>query len=307
MRRAPIAVVSALAAVLVLAGGLEAMSVKPRLLFDDFTYTSRQALESHGWIVRTAPGWPGVPNATWSKEDVQLVDDPARDGNRLLRLAASTDGTPSGTSQTQVCHRRKYREGTYATRVRFRDTAVSGPTGDQLVETFYAISPLKKPLDPSYSELDFEYLPIGGWGLPGPTLYVTTWETFRPEPNWLADNVSSHTTGSRDGWHTLVLQVAHGTVTYFVDGARMGTHGGPYYPEVPMSINYNLWFLRDGLSRSRDQRRYEEDVDWVFHQAGTVLTPQQAEAKVAQFRSGGVKFRDTVPAARRPLASPCSL
>jgi hypothetical protein len=306
MRRVPVVTLSAAAIVLGLAGSLRAMPAKPRMLFDDFSYASQAQLESHGWIVRTAPGWPGVPNATWSKGDVTLVDDPAQSGNRLLRLASSTDGTGAGTRQTQVCHRRKYREGTYATRVRFRDAPASGPDGDQLVETFYAISPLKKPLDLSYSELDFEYLPNGGWGYAPPILFVTSWETFSPEPNWIADNTSTNRVGSKDGWHVLVLQVANGTMTYFVDGVPLANHGSRFYPEVPMSINYNLWFIRDGLAKSREPRRYEEDVDWAFHQAGVVLSPAQVAAKVAQLRRGGLAFRDTVPAARHPLASPCN-
>ena len=36
-----------------------------RVLFDDFSYSSRAQLQGHGWIVRTAEGWPGVPGAIW--------------------------------------------------------------------------------------------------------------------------------------------------------------------------------------------------------------------------------------------------
>src|SRR5262249_61698721 len=116
-----------------------------------------------GGIVRPKAGWPGARGAVWSAGNVSFVDDPAQSGNRLLRMSSSTDGTVAGTSQTQVCHQRKYLQGTYATRVRFRSSPTAGPDGDQVVETFYAISPLKAPLDPAYSELDWEYLPNGGW------------------------------------------------------------------------------------------------------------------------------------------------
>jgi hypothetical protein len=271
------------------------------MLFDDFSYSSRAELASNGWIVRTAPGWPGIAGARWG--GVELVDDPARRGNRLLRLSATTDGTPSGTTQAQVCHQRKYLAGTYAMRVRFRDAPSEGAKGDQVVETFYAISPLKAPLDLSYSELDFEYLPNGGWGFSAPTLFTTTWETFSPEPNWVADNVSNNAPGSREGWHTLVVQVAGGTVVYYVDGKRFATHGGAYYPEIPMSINANLWFIRGGLLPPGTTRRYDEDVDWVFHEAGVVLSPRQVTARVAQLRAAKNGFRDTVPPSG--LRSPC--
>jgi hypothetical protein len=280
----------------------ETLSGKPLTLFDDFAYADRGQFAAHGWVVRTAEGWPGVPGATWSAENVSFHPNPARAGDRVLRMTSSTDGTSVGTTQTQVCHRRKYREGTYAARVRFRDAA----GGDQVVETFYAISPLRAPMDLSYSELDFEYLPNGGWGFAGPTLFVTTWETFSPEPNWIADNTSGRAEGSRAGWHTLVLQVMDGGATYYVDGAELASHGGRYYPEAPMSINFNLWFIRDGLLGGGAVRRYAEDVDWVFHRAGAVLSPRDVSAEVARLRRASVSFRDTVPARPR-LPSPCDL
>src|SRR4029450_608861 len=160
----------------------------------------------------------GVPGATWSEHGVSFLKDLNDPRNRILRMTSSTDGPNANTPQTQICHQRKYLEGTYAARVRFTDAPLSGPSGDQIVQSFYTIAPLKAPMDPDYSELDFEYLPNGGWGITGPTLYQTTWETFFPEPNWKADNVSNNTSGNRAGWHTLVTQVGNGTVKYFVDG-----------------------------------------------------------------------------------------
>jgi hypothetical protein len=287
------------------APGSGAAPAKPQILFDDFSYTSRAPLAAHGWIVRTARGWPGVPGATWSADNVSFVRDPARRANRLLRMTSSTNGTARGTSQTQVCHQRKYYEGTYATRVRFRDAPTVGPDGDQLVETFYTISPIKAPLDPDYSELDWEYLPNGGWGVGRSTLFVTSWETFQLDP-WIADNTSTPTVGSLDGWHTLVMQVASGRVRYYLDGDRLASHGGKYFPEVPMSINYNLWFIAGGQLPGGATRRYAEDVDWVFHQVGVVVSPKQVRAKVARLRRGKVRFEDTVRPASPPLVSPCN-
>jgi hypothetical protein len=278
---------------------------RPQVLFDDFSYTSRARLTAHGWIVRTAPGWPGVAGATWSADNVSFARDPARRGNRLLRMTSSTDGTPKGTSQTQLCHQRKYFEGTYASRVRFRDAPTLGPDGDQLVETFYTISPQKAPLHPDYSELDWEYLPNGGWGVTRSTLFVTSWETFQLDP-WIAVNTSTPATGSLNGWHTVVMQVANGTVRYYLDGFLLARHGGRYYPEVPMSINYNLWFIQGGQLPGGAPRRYSEDIDWVFHQVGVVLSPQQVRVKVAKLRRRMIGFEDTVPPASPPLVSPCN-
>ena len=74
-----------------------------------------------------------------------------------------------------------------------------------------------------------------------------------------------------------------------------------------MSINFNLWFIREGLISSRERRVYDEDVDWVFHAAGTVLSPAEVEQQISAFRAAKVAFRDTVPAQQPPLSSPCDL
>ena len=282
-------------------------AVKPSpLLFDDFSYANKEQLKKNGWILRTVAGWPGVPGATWSEQAVSLLKDPNHANNRILRMTSSTDGTAANTTQTQICHQRKYLEGTYAARVRFSDAPISGPGGDQLVQSFYTISPLKAPMDLDYSELDYEYLPNGGWGIDGPTLYATTWETFSPEPNWKKDNVFKTAAGSQAGWHTLVTQVVDQKVRYFVDGKLFAEHGGEYYPEDTMSINFNLWFIRDGMAKAAGTRQYEEDIDWVFFQANTALTPQQVETAVADMRRKSVAFRDTVPSKVPALESPCN-
>ncbi|HZF26381.1 MAG TPA: glycoside hydrolase family 16 protein [Steroidobacteraceae bacterium] len=274
------------------------------VLFDDFNYSSPREFERNGWIMRSEPGWPGVSGAVWSGNVTLGIEDPEHAGNYLLRMTATTDGT--STRQAQFCHQRKYYEGTYAARVRFNDAPAAGPNGDQVVETFYLISPLKAPLDPNYSEIDFEYLPNGGWGGGPLTLYVTTWETFRPEPEWLQVNTSQAVQGSREGWHTLVVQVAERSVRYYIDGEILAIHGEPYYPEEPMSINFNLWFIKGGQVSSGESRQYVEDIDWIFHQKDAVVTPARVLELVSEMRQAGVKFRDTVPAMNPPLASPCN-
>jgi len=283
----------------------ESVKSKPEVLFDDFSYTNQRELRKHGWIVRTVAGWPGVPGATWSERGVSFHQDQNEPRNRILRMTSSTDGSNTNTTQTQICHQRKYLEGTYAARVRFTDSPISGPGGDQIVQSFYTISPLKAPMDLNYSELDFEYLPNGGWGIDGPTLYSTTWETFSPEPNWKKDNVFKTIGGSQAGWHTLITQVTGGKVKYFVDGKPFSEHGGDYYPEDTMSINFNLWFIKDGMVKASGMRQYQEDIDWVFFEAKSALSPEEVENQVSILRRNSVKFWDTVPARIPRLTSPC--
>ena len=275
-----------------------------QILFDDFSYATHDEMSSNGWVVRSGSGWPGITGATFRAENVSFVDYPDPADNRLLRMTSSTDGTPENTFQTQICHQRKYLEGTYAARVRFSDQPVSGVDGDQVVQTFYTITPYLEPLDPDYSEMDYEYLPNGGWGSGDLSFYVTTWETVQIEP-WNADNTGNSVQGSLAGWHTLVTQVTGGTVRYFVDGTLIAQHGGAYYPDALMSINFNLWFIQGGLVQTDGVRQYEEDIDWVFHAAGVLLMPDEVTAKVNAFRSASVKFTDTVLSGIP--TSPCDL
>jgi hypothetical protein len=71
-------------------------------LFDDFNYRNHEDLAKHGWIVRTAPGWPGLPGATWRKEGVTFHDDPDHPGNRIIRMTSFTDGVGADTQQSQI-------------------------------------------------------------------------------------------------------------------------------------------------------------------------------------------------------------
>src|SRR6476469_2358039 len=100
-------------------------SARRSVMFDDFSYSNPSELAQHGWIVRTEAGWPGVQGGAWGPGNVTFVDD---GGNRVMRMSSHTDGTPANTMQTQICHQRKYLDGTYAARVRFTDAPVAGPT-----------------------------------------------------------------------------------------------------------------------------------------------------------------------------------
>ncbi|MGH9905612.1 MAG: hypothetical protein ACRD8U_08530 [Pyrinomonadaceae bacterium] len=60
------------------------------------------------------------------------------------------------------------------------------------------------------------------------------------------------------------------------------------------------------MVKASEIRRYHEDIDWVFHQAGIALSPEQVDAKVASLRRRSIKFQDTVPAKVPALTSPCN-
>jgi hypothetical protein len=270
------------------------------VMFDDMNYRTVRELESNGWTVRTKPGWPGIPGAGWSKENVSFLSDPEKSGNCILRMTSSAGIT---ISQTQICHKRKYLEGTYAARVRFSRSAGSMP--DMLVQSFYAITPYAKPLDPAYSEMDFEYLPFGGYRVAPGTLATTTWDTVSIDP-WKGLNATNSTTRNLAGWHVLVIQVGGGKVNYFIDGESLASHAKPYYPDSYMSINFNLWFLNVDKS-GQEARRYIEEVDWVFFAANQVLDTPAIEDNVNCFKGEHIGFMDTVPDTNPPLDCPCDL
>lgn len=266
------------------------------IFFDDFDYSGPDdpALSGRGWTVRTEPGGPGVPGARWPAEGISFVEDDSLSGNRLAQLSASTAGMPENTTQAELYQERKFYEGTYASRVRFTDAPLSGPGGDQIVETFFTITPLNYPLDPDYGEIDFEYLPNGGWGTSRNTLWMTTWETYQADP-WEAVNTSNRIPLSFDGWHTLVVQVGGAKVRYFVDGVMLAEHGDQFFPETPMSINYNLWFIPGGLVDSPQERRYVQQVDWLYYAGYEALSPAEVDRRVASLRDSQVRHLDQVP------------
>jgi len=277
------------------------------VFFDDFSEPDLAALRQANWSIRSAQGHPGIPGAQWGELGLDLIDDPQLPGNRMLRLRARTEGSVASTAQVQVCHLRRYFEGTYAARVRFTDDPVQGPKGDVVVQTFYAVAPLRFDFDPEYSELDWEYLPNGGWGDARTRLYGISWQTARIEP-WLAFNQAHQEFSSMQGWHILLMQVAGGRVRMFLDGAEVAEAGGRNYPVVPMSINFSVWFSPGGLlPGTTSLRMYEQDVDWVLHARDQILSPAQVQSRVEQFRRDGIGYRDSIKPAATSLASPCNL
>ncbi|MFJ8039726.1 cellulose binding domain-containing protein [Kitasatospora sp. NPDC096147] len=264
-----------------------------QVLFDDFNYSSSSdsSIQQHGWTVKSGQGGPGVPGATWSPADVTFSSS---GGNSLMNLRLTTDGTAAGTKETEIqTVAQKFRNGTYAARVKFTDTPVSGPDGDHTVQTFFTFTPLNAPMDPNYGEQDFEYLANGGWGEQGNIMYTTSWETYNPDP-WQAVNAHGEQRRSYAGWHDLVLTVDNSNITYYIDGELFAQHGEPYLPETPQFIDFNHWLIDLNGQTSSTPRSYDQQVDYVYHLKDRVLTPAQVTAEIAALRAAGTTFKDTV-------------
>lgn len=260
------------------------------IMFDDFNYESSTdpALQNFGWTVRTGYGGPGQTGCRWLEENIDFIDDEIISNNKLLRLSSTTNGKGSNTYQAEIYHTETYLEGTYAARIHFFDSPSEGIDGDEVNQTFFAISPLEYPLDSNYSELDFaEYLPNGGWGSGAPTFWMTSWETYQVSP-YIQDSKTDEVDGSFEGWHTVSATVGNGEIKYYIDGKLRATHGGEYFPEQNMSITFNLWFIAGRLLNDTSKRTYQELVDWVYFSEDIELDHTQIETKVGELRQNDI-------------------
>ncbi|WP_273431834.1 carbohydrate-binding protein [Chitinibacter tainanensis] len=274
------------------------------LLFDDFSYSSVSQLGGNGWQVRSWGGGPGFSNGSWSPDNLSFVPDPANPGNVLLRMKARTNASgdtvngntlTSGTvSQAELSTQEAiYLNGTWAARMYMGDEPVSGPDGDMVVNAFFGITQYLEGAEP-YSEIDFEYLPNGGWGKVGPTMWSGTYEIA-------AYDALNHPTASRSGslrgWHTLLMNVSDGYIRFYVDGELMQDYSGIAQPDHPMYLALQIWLSNasmpdgsPGLLRSTAWREYQQDVDWVFYLRDQQLDQIGVEALVQQLRRNGQSF-----------------
>lgn len=259
--------------------------------FDDFSQPDLAALRASGWVLREGSGHPGLPGSGFASSQLRLEGG-------LLKLRLSTDGSTAATQQAQLCQARKFLLGTTSARVRLRD-----PQGtDPVVQSFFLAGPLRFDFDPEFSEVDFEYLPRGGWGKPEARLYGVSWQTVRLDP-WVAHNHFAEAMGSHDGWHVLTVQVEAERTRHFVDGRLLRESGGRNVPVVPMAISFSHWLAAG--AQAGPTRQHEFEVDWVLHEAGPARSPAQMQARVAQLRREGATRRDTVPDSG--LTSECNL
>lgn len=267
--------------------------------FDDFNYTADSgsadpAFLCFGWYVRSEAGGPGPAGAGWRPDYVTWAADPDLPGNRLMQLRATTSGTPDATFQSEVGTQDDlFHEGTYCLRVRFANApAGSAQPSVQAITLFKGLN-----CDLNYSECDIEYTIVDPWSTRCsqlPALHLQTWEQYCDNPVVydMLPNPPSPVCGTLSGWHTYMIQISGGYVRYYVDGMLKASHGGEYYPELPMHFLLLHWFavtLAPGL-----QADYSMDVDWIYHAKDTVLSTSQVSSIISQFRSSGVQRLNTM-------------
>ncbi|MET7495397.1 cellulose binding domain-containing protein [Streptomyces sp900116325] len=255
------------------------------IAFDDFHYSGPHdpALHAHGWLVRTSPGGPGIHD-TWSAAGVSFPAEKTAAGGQVLQLRASTDGTKASTEQAEVqssgIH---FLTGTYAARIYFNDKPTSGRNGDHVNESFYTISPNNS----RYSELDNEYMPNGGWGAPGPKLDTTSWYSADT-----GDRVTHKLVSSLQGWHTMMITAVDGVATYSVDGHKLFSSGGRYFPRQNMSINFNTWFVDLPFTGPRS---WDMQVNWFYYKADKAQSLEDVQKAVKGLYGSGTHYINTAP------------
>ncbi|WP_327008633.1 hypothetical protein OHA72_16105 [Dactylosporangium sp. NBC_01737] len=253
--------------------------VAPGVMFDNFHYTgpTDPALNVGGWHVRTGKGRPGIAD-TWSADMVSFPADPTAQGGQALQLAAVSDGTKQGTKQGELATASNvFQTGTLAARIFFADKPVTGKAGDHIVQAFCVIS--SSASSPTYSELDYEYQPNGGWGAPGPKLDTTSWRSSKD-----GDRVTRATNKTLAGWHVLMLTAVNGVVTYSIDGNKVFTSDGAAYPRERMGIQFSAWFI--DLPMTGD-RTWNMRVNWVY-QAEQAMSLTDVQNAVNGFYASGI-------------------
>ena len=290
--RNPIVFVLGISAAM-LAGGEMSLAAD---FFDDFSYSGPgdPQFQCFGWYVRTGSGGPGPMGVTWREDYATWADDPGVSGNRILRLRASTDGTGTGTFQSEVdSNEDLFFEGTYAARMKFADNLAGA--AQPSVQAFTTYKGLL--CDVNYSECDIEYTPLDPWSTRCgslPALHLQTWEQFCEDP-FIQDKTPadpSPVCGTLAGWHTYTIQIGGGTVRYYVDGVLRASHGGAYYPESSMRVLMLHWFtsgLTPGISADLTM-----EIDWIYNVKDTIVTSAQVESTVAQYRASGITRQNQI-------------
>jgi hypothetical protein len=301
-----------------------------QILFDDFSYTTTAQLANNGWRVRTWEGGPGLANGSWSTNNISFVTDPTAPANKFMRLKASTNingstivnnrSTSGSVSQAEVARVEQiYKNGTWAARMYFNDAPSTGPDGDTAIETFFGLTDYIEGAEP-YSEIDFEYLPNGGWwtGSATPSMWSGTYRIV----DWTdeSNHGVTRTQGSLQGWHTLVMQVQDGLITFYIDGAYQTAFSGAVAPDYPMYLMFQLWISNDcfnagcsklGYINSSSYREYSEDVDWVYFEKNNQVPATEIPSKVASLRAAGISYvqningnnTSSIPASSRSSSS----
>jgi len=257
------------------------------VFFDDFSEPDLAALAPAGWAVRERPGHPGNRGRIVGRRGrSRLLDDPAHPATGCCACA------PAPTARHRA--RRMRSSATSASISRaptpracaFSDAPAQGPDGDVVVQTFYAVAPLKFDFDPEYSELDWSTCPTAAGRMRARGSNGVSWQTVRVEP-WLAFNQPHEEFRSMDGWHVLLMQVAAArrgssstaSCAPNTAGATTRRADGDQLQPVVLAGRFAGRHESDPASTSRTW-------NWVFHAATRCCPPAECRRGSRRFAAG---------------------
>jgi hypothetical protein len=269
--------------------------------FDDFSYKNPQdpALQEHNWTIVSGIDAPPA-NTTYLAENIRFDEDPDDSQNRIMHLLASCQSDRESFRLSRIQSDHIFFEGTYACRIHF-DNAMA-KTKDGNIQAFYTISPIMEINDSSYSECDFEYLPYDIWNSDGntkPAYYLSTWEIYNSTP-LINDYASDATKKKLKGWHLIVIQIADGKVSYYLDknNKPVGTHslsplGSDVYPESHMQIAFANWISSHSEDKNK-KRSSTMKVDWIYHVENEIVSLNEVYHRVRLMQKDEVKYLNTL-------------
>jgi hypothetical protein len=257
-----------------------------RTLFDSFQYDGPDdpVLAAHGWNARSGAGGPGI-SGTWKSTGVSFPAQPTARGGQALQLQLRTDGTQRGTQQAELFSTSpRFFTGTLAARIRFNDKPTNGRNGDHINESVFVISPNRSSA--KYTELDYEYMPNGGWGAPGPRMDITSWRSSQQ-----GDRATRARNQHLDGWHILMITAVKGSVTYTIDGHTVFRSDGKTFPRERTGIHFSTWLIDLPFSGTRT---WEMQVNWVYGKDGQAMSLTEVQAAVDDLYRRNVSYVDTM-------------
>jgi len=274
--------------------------------FDDFSYADRNdpLLQTFGWRIVDGTSSPPSVNgvgALYSSNNISFENQSGDTSNKLIVLKAATGPTFESMVLSRIgTTEAMFREGTYAAYVCFDDASRTWSDGN--VQTLYSINDFCG--DQLYSECDFEYLPWDVWSAQNDNsnkLWCTSW-AYSSCSGDVGNRDTTKIQSSFSGWHTLLFEATDGhNVRYFVDGNLVATHtlsnigeiGQSVYPDTTMYLELSNW-ITNNRGPSTEQRTYTLKCDWIYHAKNVALTSSQVDAIVQNFRSTGMRRKNTM-------------
>lgn len=269
--------------------------------FDDFSYKDPQdpTIQENNWTIVNGIDAPPA-NTTYLAENIRFGEDPDDSKNQIMYLTASCKSKKESFSLSRIQSDHSFFEGTYACRIYFDNTMAK--TKDGNIQAFYTISPIMEINDSSYSECDFEYLPYDIWDPERntkPAYYLSTWEIYNSTP-LINDYATDATKKKLKGWHLIVIQIADGKVSYYLDKNKkpIGVHslsplGSDVYPESYMQIAFANWISSHAEDKIK-KRSSTMRVDWVYHIENELLSLNEVYRRVRLLQKDDIHFLSTM-------------